>query len=167
MYSTGSCCPINKKSRFICDSWNLDWISMFSISDNVNTRTKQRYARFAVYFNKKGSHYRLHRFILKEFGKNHVDHINGDTLDNRECNLRIVTPAQNAMNKRKRKKTSSKYKGVKWNKRTGVYEAKICHQYKDYYLGSFKTEKEAALAYNKKSLELHGEFGNRNVITKE
>jgi hypothetical protein len=37
----------------------------------------------------------------------------------------------------------------------------------NYNCGRFSCENEAAKAYNKKSLELHGEFGNRNVITKE
>lgn len=167
MYTVGACCPIGKSSRFICDSWNLDWISCFKISNSVNTKTMQKYARFAVYGNKKREEYRVHRFIIKEFGSRHVDHINGDTFDNRECNLRIVTPAQNSLNKRKRTKSSSRFKGVKWHKRDGVWEAKISYNYKDYYLGRFKTEESAAEAYNKKSEELHGVYGNKNVITEE
>ena len=48
----------------------------------------------------------------------HVDHINGNTLDNRRANLRLVTPTQNARNKAPHKNTSSKYVGVQLNKRS-------------------------------------------------
>lgn len=41
----------------------------------------------------------LHRYIMNYTGKDYIDHINGDKLDNRNCNLRIVTPHQNSMNK--------------------------------------------------------------------
>lgn len=99
------------------------------------------------------------------FDKTHqVDHINGDTLDNRESNLRVVTALENGQNKRKRKSASSKYKGVKWHKRDNIWESLIMHKGKSYYLGRFKEEKDAGLAYNKKSIELHGEFGFINDI---
>lgn len=45
---------------------------------------------------------RMHRMILAEPGGLEVDHINGDGLDNRRCNLRVATHAQNLWNQKKR-----------------------------------------------------------------
>ena len=51
-----------------------------------------------------------------------VDHINGDKLDNRRSNLRIATRSQNNANKGKRKGTSSKFKGVSWDKKRNKWK---------------------------------------------
>lgn len=58
----------------------------------------------------------MSRYIMKYDGKNIVDHINGNKLDNRKENLRIVTYAQNNMNKTKSENKSSKYIGVYFRK---------------------------------------------------
>lgn len=54
----------------------------------------------------------LHRYIMKPPAGMVVDHINGNTLDNRRANLRIVTQAENAMNIHKRSKCPSGYRAV-------------------------------------------------------
>ncbi len=106
------------------------------------------------------------RSILGETGRNVVvDHINGDTLDNRKTNLRRTTQSKNCINRGKRKsKTSSPYKGVSYVKKHANWMAYICRDNRQHYLGVFKTEVAAALAYNEASTHLHGEFGRLNVI---
>lgn len=112
----------------------------------------------------------MHREILlrygHELGKLQVDHINGNGLDNRKCNLRLVTQAQNCMNMRARSndQKTSIYKGVRFHKTSKRWEAYIRCQYKRIHIGSFKTESEAAIAYNWKALELFGEFARFNVL---
>ena len=68
--------------------------------------------------NYKGNGYvYLHSIIIeKTNNKTYVDHINGDRLDNRRNNLRIVTPTQNGMNKRISSKNTSGRTGVHWAK---------------------------------------------------
>ena len=75
----------------------------------------------------------LHRYLLNYDGKNVVDHINNNPLDNRKCNLRIVTKKQNSMNVSVSKNATSKYIGVSWAK--NVNKKKIHVNKKKIHLG--------------------------------
>ena len=105
----------------------------------------------------------LHRCIMSAKKGEIVDHINGDSLDNRRSNLRIVNYSQNAMNKGpQRKKRSSKYKGVYlWNKKW--WRTQIMVNGKSYCV-DFLSEIDAAKKYNELALKYHGEFARLNVI---
>lgn len=94
-----------------------------------------------------------------------IDHINGDSLDNRRENLRFCTRAQNQCNLRKRSSaTSSKHKGVSKDRRRGKWEAQIRLGGKKKHLGYFEQEIDAARAYNAAARELFGEFARLNNI---
>lgn len=103
----------------------------------------------------------MHRYIMNPKNYQEIDHINHDTLDNRKSNLRIVTHAQNCMNRKKRKGTS-KYKGVSWDKERNKWVSKAQLNYKTIYIGGFENEIDAAKAYDKKSLEIFGEYAKTN-----
>lgn len=75
-----------------------------------------------------------------------VDHINGNKLDNRFCNLRASNKSFNAMNQKSRKRTKTGINGISLNKRSGFYEAYICPNNKKKSLGSFKNLSEAICA---------------------
>jgi len=104
----------------------------------------------------------MHRQIMQPPKDLEVDHINGDKLDNRRSNLRIVTRQQNRFNERPRKGTSSKYKGVSWYKQTRRWEAYIKINGKKKRIGYFNDEIEAALAYDRAARELFGEYAKTN-----
>lgn len=111
------------------------------------------------------SHVYMHRSIMKPKNGNIVDHINRDRLDNRKENLRICTYSQNSCNKSVTKSNlTSKYKGVTYVKRLKHWQVQISNNLKTMYVGVFKTEKEAALAYNKAALKFHGEFACLNEV---
>lgn len=105
----------------------------------------------------------MHRFVLNVSDRRiKVDHINHNTLDNRKFNLRVCSHAENCSN-RKPVKGRLLPKGViaiGKNK----YKAQIKKAGKDIHLGYFDSPTEAALAYNKKALELFGEFAYLNKI---
>ena len=108
----------------------------------------------------------MHRVLLgleKGDGK-YVDHIDHDGLNNQKSNLRIVTVSQNQMNRIPHKNTSSKYKGVYWYKKNKRWRSQIMINYKQIYLGQFEDEKEAARAYNRKAIELFGEYALLNDL---
>ena len=87
-----------------------------------------------------------------------VDHINGDTLDNRKINLRICSHAENSRN-RKKPIGNNQYKGVRKNRRK--YAAYIQG---GKYLGLYDTPEQAAFAYNEAAKDYYGEFACLNVV---
>lgn len=99
---------------------------------------------------KKGVHLvRVHRLIIGAEQGQFVDHINGNSLDNRKENLRIASRADNMQNTRKRANGSSVFKGVDYKKRQKCWRARLYINGKQYNLGNYGTEIEAAEAYNK------------------
>lgn len=98
----------------------------------------------------------LHRFLMDPPPGMHVDHVNGDSLDNRRCNLRVATPQQNGANSR-RKIGDVGYIGVHKHK-GGKYFATV-----QLNIGTFDTAEEAARAYDAKATELFGEFAMTNA----
>lgn len=100
----------------------------------------------------------MHREILKAPDGVNVDHINGNGLDNRRCNLRLCTDQQNNWNARTRKDNSSGYKGVSWHKHQKKWQAQIGLNGKRISLGYFKDKLEAKQAYDAKAKEWFGEF---------
>lgn len=101
----------------------------------------------------------IHNEIMNPPTGMQVDHINRNGLDNRRCNLRICTKNQNQKNKSNFGK--SKYHGVSLFS-CGKCKASIQSDKLPYYLGSFNTEIEAALAYDRMAILLHGEYANLN-----
>lgn len=87
-----------------------------------------------------------------------VDHINGDTLDNRISNLRVCTRSQNLFNSKLNNRNSSGFKGVSYNKKCKKWTAYITVNYKTVYLGLFTTPEEAYKARCEKQKELHRDF---------
>lgn len=107
---------------------------------------------------------RLSRWLLGAPAGLHVDHINGDTLDNRRCNLRICTHQQNQWN-RKRAPGKSRFKGVthvKNNAKHCRWMARIEKDGKRRFLGCFATQLQAAFAYDAAAVELFGEYAAPN-----
>lgn len=109
-------------------------------------------------------HIKMHRLILALNKNIQADHKNGNGLDNRRENLRIADASQNQANSRKRKIEISRshFKGIYWQKHSKLWNARVALHKKTYSLGYFKSEEEAALAYDKGAREKFGEFARPN-----
>lgn len=117
------------------------------------------------------SHLFMHRLIMKAEPGQLVDHIDGNRLNNSKSNLRLCSLSENSHNRARRdqlrtKKNgavvpyTSRYKGV--SGREGAWSAKISANHKAYHLGTFRTEEDAARAYDDAARRLHGEFARLN-----
>jgi hypothetical protein len=105
----------------------------------------------------------LHREITNAPPGLLVDHRNRNTLDNRRSNLRLATHSQNQFNKAKTTlKTSSRFIGVYLEKRSGLWGTKISHHGKSTWLGRFKSELDAAHAYDEAARKYHKDFARLN-----
>lgn len=104
----------------------------------------------------------LHRQILGAKPGQEVDHINGDGLDNRRCNLRLCSRSQNRCNRKAFRNNSSGFKGVSPHRQIGSgrirWQARIQTDSKQIYLGLFDTPEEAARVYQIAALKYHVEF---------
>ena len=120
--------------------------------------------------NEFGKQIRMHRVITNAPKGMQVDHINGNPLDNRKDNLRVCTQQENCMNRRHRTDNKSGYKGVCYvkkpkdmiNELSKPWHAQLKFNQKHIRLGMYKTKEEAARAYDKKAIELFGEFAHLN-----
>jgi hypothetical protein len=101
----------------------------------------------------------LHRLIANAPKGKEVDHISGDTLDNRRSNLRVCTHAENTKNRKGNVGNVTKYKGVHFRKDRKKWTAQIRVNYKIHFLGYFDTPEEAHAAYCEASKKYHGQFG--------
>lgn len=103
----------------------------------------------------------MHRLMFGDTGKLEIDHINGNGLDNRRSNLRLVTHQQNLFHRGKQKNNrSSQYKGVTY--KDGNFYAQIRLNGKNHRIGPFSNEHDAAIEYDHKAREFFGEYAYTN-----
>jgi len=104
----------------------------------------------------------MHRQIMDAPKGVEVDHINHKKRDNRRANLRLATRSENARNQKKQKHTSSRFKGVYWREHANKWQCCIYIRRKQTHLGYFKSEDEAASAYDTAARLHYGEFAKTN-----
>jgi|14BtaG_2_1085337.scaffolds.fasta_scaffold62214_3 hypothetical protein len=116
----------------------------------INTKgPNERYRKLTI----NGKRYGANRIVWKMFNGEpsldlQIDHINGNTLDDRIENLRLVTNQENQFNQ-------TKTKGYYWHKSHNKWQAKIVLNQKQKHLGSFNTKDEAREAYLEAKEENH------------
>ena len=123
---------------------------------NLNSRSN-RYVTTTI----AGQHYTVHRLIyMYHHGvmPDQLDHINGNSLDNRIENLRPCVTAENTCNRARFKNNTSGYKGVSWNTRLSRWFAYVDANKVRTNIGYFDTLEEAAHAAAQLRVKLHGDF---------
>ena len=155
--------PLTQEKYALIDDEDYPIVSLFKWYAGKDSNTF--YASTSITLNGKETKMRMHRLILNAKKGEETDHRDANGLNNQKFNLRKCTRSQNSMNVKKRQGKSSQYKGVSWHKRNRVWVAYIRLNWKLFYLGCFKNEKEAANAYNSKAKELFGNFARLNLIT--
>lgn len=159
---------INSSRKAIVDDNVFSYLNQFKWKLNSNLETPVRsyvccnnrndkikpfpeIARLDVY---------LHRLIFDKYAQSkfYVDHINGNTLDNRLCNLRFATNQQNQANSKISKNNKSGYKGVSWDKENKKWISQIMFNHKNIKLGRFTSRQQAHRVYCQAGERLFGGF---------
>lgn len=145
----------------LVDDEDYEMISSMSWSSIKSRHSKTSYAIHRYWCKTEHRHkcYQMHRLIMSAPVGLHIDHINMNGLDNRRCNLRIVSPSQNVC-RSTRKDNKHGYRGVRVG--FGKYKVRVRSNGKDYCGGSFVDLQDAARAYDKLALKLHGQFATTN-----
>jgi hypothetical protein len=142
---------------------------MSMLADHKWTLSTNGYAFGSIVIDGKRTWVYMHRLIMGLGYPGFIDHISHDKLDNRRSNLRFADHSTNQANKLPQGGTS-KYKGVSCISRAGgkaVWRAKIKVRQTTIYLGYFKTEQQAAAAYNNAARKHFGAFACLNDVGNE
>ena len=108
----------------------------------------------------------LHRIVAQAMPGQIVDHVNGNRMDCRSANLRIVSRSANALNTEKKRVCRSShgivspYRGVAWHSDRGKWVA----TFRGTYLGLFEDDAEAAKAYNAAADKENNQYARRNAV---
>lgn len=97
----------------------------------------------------RGTRILLHRLLMSPPGLMEIDHVNGDGLDNRRVNLRVVTARENRQNQPIRRDNTSGFRGVYFSKSLGKWIAHLRDDRRNHRVGAFDTKAEAAQAAEK------------------
>lgn len=146
----------NKETKI--DSKYYDFLNIFKW--HYHKTGNSGYARTEI----QGKKFRMHTLLMNPKKNKYVDHINGNTLDNRIANLRECTPQESSRNIGKRKSgCSSKYVGVSYSREKKMWVSRISYNNKDYHLGYFQNEIDAAMRRDEVAIKKHGEFAKLNL----
>ena len=111
----------------------------------------------------KGKSMYVHRAIfcmINGYLPKAIDHIDGNKSNNLIENLRVADCSQNACNRKKRTDNTSGVKGISWHKPRQKWQANICVNQKQKYLGLFNTLEEAKQVVEKARIHYHGSYAN-------
>jgi len=148
--------PLTRGLHAIVDAADYPALNRYRWHAQPSTCGRTFYARR----NTRHSSIFMHRMIMRPPKGMVVDHINGNGLDNRCCNLRICTAKENSRNGPKRAGAKSRFIGVyPRGKKWGVC---ITCDGENHELGPFNDEVEAAKARDHLALELHGIYARLN-----
>lgn len=157
--------PLTQGKFTLVDDEDFEWLNSFKWQHSHSTGNPRGYAKRNLNYKVEGvwksTVIYLHRFLMNPPPNLQVDHINGDKLDNRRDNLRLVSQRENLINKPKRSDSRNRYKGIS-TRPSGTFYANIKVHGKYIYLGTYTTAEEAARAYDEAARKYFGAISSVN-----
>lgn len=140
----------------------ISWTKDYPVGSIAGRVDKDGYLRITVNRIVYSSHRLAWFYFYGVWPKGNIDHIDMNKKNNKISNLREDDLFENARNKDKLITNKSGYKGVAKNTRCNTWRSTITANRKTIYLGSFSNKEDAAIAYDKAAIRLHGEFARTN-----
>lgn len=153
--------PLTQGKVTVVDASECEFLMQWNWCACWDANANTFYARRGVRINGKCVEISMHRTILP-CDSPHIDHKDGNGLNNRRANLRPCSVSNNLSNMHKRSKNASGFKGV--TRSRGAWRARINVGGRLKYLGYFHSAEDAARAYNKAASEHFGEFASLNHL---
>jgi len=155
--------PLTKGEFALVDDEDFVWLSQWKWCCHVD-KSGQKYARRIAYKGRKRKLIMMHKIVKAPPEGMINDHRDRNGLNNQKDNLRPCTRSQNCMNRNPRKTSKTGFKGIAFAAKLGKWVAFVRTCGKFYHLGVFTDPVSAAKAYNRKALEMFGEFARLNDI---
>lgn len=150
--------PLTRGQVAIVDAEDFEWLSQYKWQAKWDKCKKGYYAVTGKSILKSFSTTIMHRLIVGAKKGDIVDHIDGNGLNNRKSNLRIVTSTENAINHKIRSDNTSSVTGVRFRKSCKKWYAFISINKKETFLGSFVNFEDAVDARGKAEKKYYGDF---------
>ena len=147
----------------IVDDEDFVWLSQWKWQAVTFHNPDQWYAMRTDYTGERKRGIYMHRALLGKRAGPQTDHLNRNGLDNRKKNLASCIHQANRFNT-DREDLTSKFFGVYFNSLRKTWHAQIQRAGKTKHLGTFKTELDAARAYNMEAFEIHGANARLNHV---
>lgn len=155
--------PLTQGKFAFIDASDYELVSRYKWSLKLGYNGHKNYYAMTA-SSKRTTHRLMHRLIMDAPKNLQVDHINGNGLDNRRCNLRICTHSENLYNQKLRYDNQSGYKGVCWHKRANKWRVQIRYNKEKLYFGVYTNPLDAALVYDAKAIKLFGKYAKTNKM---
>lgn len=152
--------PLTKGQVAFIDDADFDVIGGYRWHAKLSPNGMDFYARRSIYTPNGSKCVYMHREICGATDGALVDHADHNTLNNQRANLRVCSGCQNQANRRRT--INRGFKGVFRLKNRDLWWSVIGHNRKQISLGYFKSETDAAIAYDSAAIELFGEFAFLN-----
>lgn len=156
-------------------TWRVRSIKWFSSEHRMNafngrfadkpaftSKTAAGYHQGDIFGRNYLAHRVIHLWMTGHWPEAEIDHIDMNRANNAWANLRVATRSQNSANKPKRSGTSSRFRGVTWERSRCCWQAQIRSNNRNRIIGRFDTEEAAARAYDAAALSAHGQFARLN-----
>lgn len=153
--------PLTQNLNMLVSAHRYEWVNQWNWFAEFDKRSGDYYAARRDYSGDKPRRIMLHDVLIPHDLPT-TDHISGDTLDNRDENLRPATVKENSRNRKRPIDNTSGYKGVWWRKERNRWVATIrvddCH----IYISSHKLAIDAARSYDRAAILYFGKFARTN-----
>lgn len=137
--------PVTGGKYALVDDEDFEFLMQWKWEETPNGYARRNESKTTLSRRVKQTKFYMHRVVNSTPKGMDTDHINRNKLDNRKCNLRMVTRSENMRNTGLQRNNTSGYKGISWDKKRLLWESHIKNNDKKLFLGRYKKLADAII----------------------